>query len=135
MIEITTLGNFCVKVNGKIVSDSLKRTTKLWQLLNLLIINKNRPVAASSICEAIWGEDQSGDAYKALHNLVYRLRNILMYDAETDCISYSSKTYMLNSAVDMRIDIYLMEDYYNQAINAQMTTNEKIKLLEKAVGL
>jgi DNA-binding SARP family transcriptional activator len=136
MIEITTLGNFCVKVNGKVVSDSLKRTTKLWQLLNLFIINKNRPMAASSICEAIWGEDQGGDSYKALHNLVYRLRNVIMDNSGgEESIIYSNKTYMLNTALDMQIDIYIMEDCYNKAVSAQQTPAEKIELLEKAVGL
>ena len=135
MIEITTLGNFCVKVNGKIVSESFKRTTKLLQLLNLLIINKNRPLAASSICETIWAEDQTGDAYKALHNLVYRLRNILGDGSGTECIIYNNKTYMLNTAIDMQIDIYLMEDCYNKALNAALEADEKITLLEKAVKL
>ena len=135
MIEITTLGNFCIKVDGTVVSESFKRTTKLLQLLNLLIVNKNRPLAASSICEAIWGEDQNGDTYKALHNLVYRLRQILTDGSGADCIIYNNKTYVLNNAMDMRIDIYLMEDYYNKALNAQLPASEKIGLLEKAVDL
>ncbi|MCL1975058.1 MAG: winged helix-turn-helix domain-containing protein [Firmicutes bacterium] len=135
MIEITTLGNFCIKVNGNIVSESFRRTTKLLQLLNMLIINKNRPVPASSICDVIWGEDQNGDTYKALHNLVYRLRHILMDGNGADCIIFNNKTYMLNTAIDMRIDIYTMEDCYNKAINAQLPTEEKITLLEKAVDL
>ena len=135
MIEITTLGNLCIKVNDNIVSENLKRTTKLLQLLNLLIINKNRPLAASSICEAIWGEEQNGDTSKALHNLVYRLRNILLDTDGADCIIYNNKTYMLNTAMDMQIDIYLMEDCYNKALKTQLAANEKIALLEKAVDL
>jgi len=135
MIEITTLGNFCIKVDGKVVSESFKRTTKLLQLLNLLIINKNRPLAASSICDAVWGEDQSSDAHKALHNLVYRLRNILADGSGLDCIIYNNKTYVLNTAMDMRIDIYLMEDCYNKALNTQINPEEKIALLENAVKL
>jgi len=135
MIEITTLGNFVIKVNGNVVSESFKRTTKLLQLLNLLIINKSRPLAASSICEVIWGEDQEGDTFKALHNLVYRLRNILMDGAGTDCIIYNNKTYMLNTAMDLRVDVYLMEDYYNKASRPHLAPEEKIELLEKAVGL
>jgi DNA-binding SARP family transcriptional activator len=135
MIEITTLGNFSIKVNENIVSESLKRTTKLLQLLNLLIINKNRPLAASSICEAIWGEEQNGDTYKALHNLVYRLRQILADGDGADCISYNNKTYMLNTAVDLQIDIYLMEECYNKALRTQLAVKDKIELLEKAVDL
>jgi DNA-binding SARP family transcriptional activator len=135
MIEITTLGNFSIKVNGKIVSESFKRTTKLLQLLNLLIINKNRPLAASSICDAIWGEEQNGDTYKALHNLVYRLRNILADGSGMDCIIYNNKTYMLSTDTDMQIDIYLLEDLYNQALNTPLAAKEKITLLEQAVKL
>ena len=135
MIEITTLGNFFIKVDGNSVSESLKRTTKLLRLLNLLIINRNRPLAANSICEAIWGEDQEGDTSKALHNLVYRLRNILMDGNQEDCIIYNNKTYMLNNTKDMQIDVYLMEDYYNKALKPQVTAGEKIELLKNAVDL
>ena len=135
MIEITTLGNFLIKVNGNVVSESFKRTTKLLQLLNLLIINRGRPLAASSICEVIWGEDLEGDTFKALHNLVYRLRNILMDGTGVDCIIYNNKTYMLNTAMDLQVDVYLAEDYYNKATKPYLTPEEKIDLLEKSVGL
>jgi DNA-binding SARP family transcriptional activator len=135
MIEITTLGNFFIKVNETIVSVSLKRTTKLLQLLNLLIINKNRPLAASFICDAIWGENQDVDTYKALHNLVYRLRNILKDENEADSIIYSNKTYMLNTAIDLQIDVYLMEDYYSKALKPLLAISEKVELLEKVVCL
>ena len=135
MIEITTLGNFNIKVNETVVSASLKRTTKLLQLLNLLIINKNRPLAASFICEAIWGENQDVDTYKALHNLVYRLRNILKDDNEADCIIYNNKTYMLNTATNLLIDVYLMEDFYNRALKPLLAAEEKTELLKKAVDL
>lgn len=132
MIEITTLGNFSIQVNGSIVSESLKRTTKLLQLLNVLIVNKNRPLTVNSICEAIWGEDYDDDTYKALHNLVYRLRNLLMDDT---CVIYNNRTYMLNTAIDLQIDVYLLEDYYNKALTPKITTTEKIELLERTVDL
>ena len=135
MTEITTFGSFSIKINGKNVSDSFKKTTKLLQLLSLLLINRNKPLPIRVICDAIWDDVYEGDEIKALHNLIYRLRNIFTSKGEQDCIVFSSQTYVLNPELDLRVDAYQMDEYYNKALDPMLTDNEVRKLLEKAVAL
>ena len=42
---------------------------------------------------------------------------------------------MLNTKMDLRVDVYLMEDYYNEALKPQLDAAKKIELLKKAVDL
>lgn len=134
MVEIRTLGNFIIKINGKTVSEGLKKTSKLLQLLNLFIINVNKPMSINLICDSIWKEDNT-DTNKALQNLIYRLRHIFEENSVQDCFVYNHRTYMLTTSPDWQIDVCLMEEYYNQALSQAPTPDEKIKLLERAVDL
>lgn len=135
MVEIITLGNFQIKINGVVVSDNFKRTTRLLQLLNLLIINRNKPLSVNTICESIWNADTDTATGKALHNLIYRLRTFFSEHNEPDCIAYNNKTYMLVNSADLTIDVHVLEDCYSGISNPTVTSEEKIGLLEKITGL
>jgi len=135
MIEITTLGNLDIKINGVNVSDSFRKTTKLLQLLNLFIINRSKPLPIKLIYEVIFGDDYDGNEYKALQNLIYRLRGVFAKHGASDCIIYKNQTYMLNPALDLRVDIYIMEDSYMQSLDPGLPPGETAALLRKAAGL
>ena len=134
MVEITTLGIFSIKINSVTISDSLKKTSRLIYLLNLLIVNANKPMSTSLICDILWKDNDHSD-HKALQNLIYRLRNIFTACNEQDCIIYSNNTYMLTPGPNWKIDSHLMEDYYNKAKKDDLTLKAKIELLEKAADL
>ena len=134
MIEIITLGSFVIRVNGTDITDSFKKTKKLMQLLNLFIINMGKPIPANTIYDIIWNDDAS-DTYKALHNLVYRMRKYFEKHGEQDSILFNNRTYMLNTDLDLRIDIRLLENYYTNASGPEMPIDEKISTLLKAIEL
>ena len=134
MIEIVTLGSFAIKVNGADITDSFKKTKKLMQLLNLLIVNRNKPIPVDTICDIIWNDDAI-DTYKALHNLVYRMRKYFEKHGERDSIIFNNRTYMLNTELDLWVDIHLFEDYYLNAQKPDITPAERIDLLLKAIEL
>jgi DNA-binding SARP family transcriptional activator len=134
MVEISTLGTFSIKIDGIVVSESFKKASKLLQLLNLLIINVNKPISASLICDAIWKEDDA-DAHRALQNLVYRLRNVFSKNNKQNCIVYSNNTYMLVPGSDWQIDIHMMDEYFAKSQNKDISYDEKVMFLEKAASL
>ena len=134
MVEITTLGNFMIKVNGSTVTDRFKKTSKLFQLLYLLITSMNKPIPNGVICDAIWKKNDT-ITHKALQNLVYRMRCIFADSGDEECVVYNHKTYMLVPGPSWKIDVHLMEDYYIQALSRNIHLGERIKLLEKAADL
>lgn len=134
MIKITTLGDFRVNINGKNVTGFFKKKNKLLMLLNLLILNIDKPLSVEYICNDIW-KDSEADSPKALHNIVYRLRIFFAAHGIMDCIIYNSKTYMLNPALDWEIDIYQMEQYNYRTLELGLSVSDKIHFLEKVIDL
>ena len=132
MIETSSLGKLVIKANGQIVSDQMKQSSKVWQLLNLLIINRNKPISTAVLCEAIWDDDYEGDTSKAVQNLIYRLRRMLM---NNDCVIYKNKTYMLNPETEWHIDVYELEDNFQKSQNASLSPQKKIEILNQIIAL
>ena len=135
MIEITTLGSLNIVINGEEVSEKTKRTTKLWKLLNLLIINRNKPLPHGVILESIWPDEDSVDSDKSLHNLIYRLRKLLTYEGAPEFIRFRNNSYQLMSGGELIIDAHQMEDYFVEASVSGLPLEKKIKLLKKSAEL
>ena len=135
MVEIITLGDFNIRINGNNVSEYFRKTKKLIQLLSLLIVNRSKPIPAETICETIWTDSDRQDTNKALQNLVYRLRTIFADNGVSDFILFNNKTYRINDAHDITIDAYKIEDAYNAAIRASAEKHEKIDLLMQITEL
>jgi DNA-binding SARP family transcriptional activator len=135
MVKIVTLGCFEVQVNGKAVSDSFRKSTKLLKLLNLLILNRDKPQSVDAICDAIWSDADADNAARALHNLIYRLRGIFAENGITDCISYNNRIYMLSTNQEWHIDIHKMEDCMQAALNPKLEEDERIALLQSVIDL
>ena len=135
MINITTLGSLKVEVNGIEVSEKYARTTKLWKLLNLLIINRGKPLSAGTIIESIWPDEDDDDTGKALHNLVYRLRKLLSYEGAPCFIFYKNNCYTLQTGNELVVDAYVIEDLFGEAKNPSLPEERRADLLRKAVEL
>ena len=135
MIEIETLGRFMIKVNGADISDAFTKTRKLMQLLSLLIVNMGKPLPANAIYDAIWNDDGSTDTYKALSNLVFRMRKNFKGAGVNNGVLHNNKSFMLNDALDYAIDIHQYEDLCHRAQDAQASESEKRELLQQAVAL
>ena len=135
MIEIITLGSFSININGEDVSSGSRRTTKLWKLLNLFIVNRGKPLSSGVILESIWDEEEAEISNKALHNLIYRLRTLFAVGGADDCISFKGNSYMFNTKKTIAIDVYDMEDLYNEATKADLSIEKRTELLENAANL
>ncbi|MCL2201659.1 MAG: winged helix-turn-helix domain-containing protein, partial [Oscillospiraceae bacterium] len=97
MIEIITLGDLKINILGEEVAEKHIRTTKLWKLLNLLIIHRDKPLHHSVIMESIWSEENAVLSAKSLHNLIYRLRKMLTYEGAPEFVQFKNNCYMLMS--------------------------------------
>lgn len=135
MVEITTLGSFSIKVDGEVITDYLRGSSRLWRLLDLLIINRGKPISVTSIMDSIWPEDETKTDKKTVHNLIYRLRNTLSDASGTNCVSYSNNRYSLNLSSGLSIDVFQIEDYYKASEDPDLTNEERKHLLEKASDL
>ena len=138
MMEIQTLGNFSIKVNGIEITSNFKKSKKLLQLLSLLIINRHKSIPATVISDVIW-PDSDVDTDKALQNLVFRMRKLFAGSSNDKNIIYNSGTYMMCISSDIQLDAQLFEDYYKRAKKLgkeqQLYQEEEKVLLKDAVDL
>ena len=68
------LGPLLLSVDGRAVPIG---TPKQRAVLASLVMNRNRPVAADSLINAVWGEDAPSEARASLHAYVSNLRRLL----------------------------------------------------------
>ncbi|MCL2461217.1 MAG: bacterial transcriptional activator domain-containing protein [Defluviitaleaceae bacterium] len=136
MIEVYTLGQFKLTVDGEVVSNHAARTQKLWKLLNLLLANRNKPLSIPYIIDSIWFDDNTGDSARALHNLLFRLRKVLGGASGKNYISFTHNSYSVITDEDFFVDIYELEDCY-AALNSTRfdSPGEKTALLQKITSL
>lgn len=137
MVEVATLGSFSLKVDGESVTDSARRTQKLWKLLNLLVAHRSKSIPIPTIIEFIWPDEEVEDYTKSLHNLIFRLRRILggKDGAAKNRLVFSNNSYVLNTDEDFVIDAYDFEDCIRKAKQSACPPHEKKPLLERALSL
>ena len=135
MVEITTLGDFSIKINGNDVTEYFSKTKKLLHLLSLLILNRNKPLYIDDICNTIWDDELELDTNKALQNLVYRLRSVFLENNVQNFVIYKNKTYQINDKTPMQLDVYLFEDAYKAASSATISQEERINHMRQVVEL
>jgi len=135
MIEITTLGDLKININGEEVSERHVRTTKLWKLLSLLLLNRNKPLRSKVICESVWQEDELGMSEKALQNLIYRLRKLLTYEGAPEFIQFKGNGYLLRNDEKLSVDIHLFEDYFEATKKSGISRDKRVELLKKATDI
>ncbi len=82
-VEIHTLGGFTVKCGDEVLSEKARRAKKLWKLFTYLLRNRGQRVPSGTIISRLWPDGESADPQSALHNLMYRLRQ-LFDDASLD---------------------------------------------------
>lgn len=79
-LEVFTLGAFLVKRGEENLSHKYRFSKKPWRLLKYLVSNRDRVVNKDTIADIIGLEDYYSDPDKLIHNLVYRLRQMLGED-------------------------------------------------------
>ena len=130
------MGKFIIKVDGKVISSNAGKAKKLWKLLNLLILNINKIVPIQTIIEALEFDGGSEISSKTVFNLVFRLKSMFSAgDKSAEYITFSNNGYILNADENLWIDIYVMEDYYNRAMDVSCPEDEKIRFLENIAQL
>ncbi len=76
-LEVHSLGDFMVKKNDDIISDSSRGADKLWTLFQYLLSHPSESVTPDRIIDDLDFSMELVDAKNALENRIYRLRKLL----------------------------------------------------------
>lgn len=123
VLSIKMLGDFMLSMGDRVLSGDRGRSKQVWNLLEYLLIHRNKEISPDKLMDALWEEEVDNPA-NALKNLVYRLRTMLSESlgmAKEDYIIYKHGTYAWNTAAPYVIDIDLFENAWK---NAQKPVND-----------
>lgn len=124
--EIKVFGNMQLNLNGKKV-DIL--TSKIEELLALLIINRENGVSKWSIIDALWEEASMEKSQQNLYTMIFRLKKKLR-DAGIDIeLKYKNSIYTLDLK-DTYCDLKEFDCFIKKGLNI---CKENIKEFEKMI--
>lgn len=118
-LEINVFGELQILVDDVDISQTIWASKKKMALLELLILNSQRPMSVARLAEAIWGEHEDINAENALKTLVSRLRKDLDENGLAGAIVTMPGGYMWNPDLQAKIDVFRMEEICNNLADAK----------------
>ena len=137
ILNIKMLGDFTLTYADQTLSGDKGRSKQVWNLLEYLLIHRNKEISPDKLMDALWEEDVDNPA-NALKNLVYRLRSMLNESlslSKDDYIIFKHGTYAWNVNIPYTIDIDRFEAAYRLAQKSDTTESEKVDKYLEAVAL
>jgi len=112
LFHIYTLGRFEIYSNGVKITESSKRSIRVWNLFKYIMSNRKKMLSSGELIDVIWGEDSCENPEKALQNLIYRLRQFLSVTVKADDLIISNQgCYKWNEKFPVWIDCDALVEY------------------------
>ncbi|MCR5830082.1 MAG: bacterial transcriptional activator domain-containing protein [Lachnospiraceae bacterium] len=137
-IYVTTLGDFSIKCNKNIVSDSINRAYKPRNFLAYLLVNKNKEILSSEVAELIWDEKSESSARGSIKVLVHRVRAFLAplaNNSDFTPISFKKGIFTWNYPENTVLDYEVFEDLLQRAHGKNISDTRRIELYQEALAL
>jgi len=115
-IHIQLMDNFCIYINEEQMDRLINKSRKGIALMQNLILNEGQPVPNYRLLAVLWPDEKSSNPENALKTLVSRVRSMLNQLSEGlgNCIVADRGAYHWESMPGMTVDIYEIEDIFNQ---------------------
>ena len=136
-VRVEMLGGFAIIANGNRITEQEKRTSKIWKLLQYLIINRHKTVSQEELMDVFFDSDFVGNPGSSVRTMVYRARSALAAGGlpyAEDIILSGNGGYRWNSTIPCSIDIEEFESLSKKAVSVN-NTEERTELLLRATEL
>ena len=136
-IRIEMLGGFIIISEGVSIKEQEKRSTKIWKLLQYLIVNRHKMVTHDELMDVFFDSDFVGNPGSSVRTMIYRARSALSNGGLTfadEIILSSGGGYMWNNAMNCSVDAEEFEMLCKKA-GAISDTQEQLELLLQAAEL
>lgn len=138
-LKIYTLGQFQVKRGEHIISESSKRSYKLWNLFNYLLTQKGKSVPSGDLIDILWPNQENVNPEQALRTLIYRLRQVLQENSTSEpamYITFSQGCYSWNASADYWLDAEEFEELCHKAGRLEDEhPEEAVEVYQQAISL
>ena len=136
-IRIEMLGGFVIATEQNRITEQVKRSSKIWKLLQYLITHRHKSVSQEELIEVFCEGEQMGSPGSALRTMVYRARAVLAKGgipfAENMILSKNGG-YAWNNAANCEVDAEEFEALFKKA-GLEKDDDIRMKLLVQATDL
>ena len=136
-IRIEMLGGFIIISDGISIREQEKRSSKIWKLLQYLVVNRHRSVSHDELMDVFFDNDFVGNPGSSVRTMIYRARSALSNGGlafADEIILSSGGGYVWNNAMQCSIDAEEFESLCKKA-GAISDTQEQLNLLLEAAEL
>ena len=138
IIKIQMLGGFSIVSDGIRVVEHAKRSSKIWKLLQYLIVHRHRTVSQEELLDVFWPDNGRNNPGNALRTSIHRIRAALAeggFPNTEDVILYNNGGYAWNNDMDCFVDTEAFEDLCQRVVSNRTEPEEKLRLLFEATDL
>ena len=136
-LRIEMLGGFVIVCNGNRITEQIKRSSKVWKLIQYLVVHRHKTVSQEELSDAFCSDEHAGNPGSTVRTMVYRARTVLaecgIPGAEHMILS-GNGGYRWNSSADCEVDIEEFDDLQKK-ISSATTHEERFELLMQATGI
>jgi len=136
-MNIDMLGGFVIVTEGYRITEQEKRSSKIWKLLQYLVINRHKTVSQEELIDVFFDSDFVGNPGSSVRTLIYRARSLLASSGLSfadDVIVSSSGGYAWNNAIRCTIDAEEFESLCKKAGSVD-NSDERLDLLLLATAI
>ena len=137
LFHIYTLGRFEIYSKGSRITETSKRSIRVWNLFKYILSHRNKMLSVGELIDVLWGEDDCENPEKALQNLIYRLRNYLSANVKADdLILFNQGCYKWNEKFPVWVDCDSLLNYIDKGKELMKASPYDAKqCFEKAIEL
>lgn len=134
-VSVQMFEDLVLHYEENVVSSHDFHSDKIAKLLVYFLMNHNRIIEGSELCDFLWQKGESNNPVGALKNLVYRLRGILKETLHRDDFIVTKRgAYSWNPNIPCALDIDCFETSFNIA-KVTRDKDEKREHLENCIKL
>ena len=139
-IQVSTLGKFCVTINGNELSSDNWKRKKARDIFKILLLHYNQPVTTDELIEILWKDSSEKNILPTIWNSISYIRKALEPDIKpftpSTYITITNGAYTLNLGDKTFIDFIEFRRLIHQSKNAKEPEKaSEISELEKAIDL
>ncbi len=132
-IQIFTLGELRIVVDGIDIAKKFKQSPKKLLLLEYLIVNRAKPATVSSLVDVLWNGKDDFTLENTLKTLISRLRKDLSELGLPNAIVTRRGAYMWNPDLECDIDMAKMDDICKEIDKVSELNNDSKQLFEDII--
>jgi len=136
-INVELLGGFVITYGDTYITEQVKRSSKIWKLLQYLIAHRGKSIPQEELIDVFCDGDIVGNPGSALRTMVYRARSALADSGlpyAEEMIVTKNGGYSWNNAAQCTVDTEEFEALCKKA-GTKISDEVRLELLLKAIDL